>query len=76
MNKEPEPLSKEELLRIENIQLKRELVNNADTMLVMDIARAHMLDVAEYGKTWAIQNGHIVMAAVVAEEIETVELAE
>jgi len=59
MNKEPENLSENELLRIENINLKRQLIQQMDEMLIMDIARPRCLDKADYGKTWMIQDGRI-----------------
>lgn len=59
-NQEPENLSREELLRIENIALRRELLNQQDSALLRDIARAHMLEESEFGQTWSIRDGRIV----------------
>lgn len=74
MNHEPEgTLTSEELLRAENIQLKRQLLSNADTMLIHDIARARLLNVDEYGKTWTINNGRIEqIQPALAETVEAV----
>lgn len=63
MNKEPEPLSEMELLRLENMRLRREVLQRDDEMLARDIAQAHCLSLADYGKTWGIQNGFIVTKA-------------
>ena len=70
MNKEPENLSESELLRIENLNLRRQILQQQDEILISDIARTRCLDKADYGKTWVVQDGRILtVSSPVVEEV-------
>jgi len=58
--KQPEPLSVEELVELQSIQLKGYLLNAEDEAFTRRLAAAHGVDPAGLNKTWALRGGVIV----------------
>ena len=50
-----EPLSPEELVEMQTIQLKKFFLSEEDQAFARKLAEAHGLDLAGYGKTWNVQ---------------------
>ena len=60
VGRDPEPLSVEEMMEMQAIQLKRILINAEDQAFGRKLALNHGLDIKDIGKTWGVDGAVLV----------------